>query len=190
MIKHLLASAASLGLLLVAGCSGTVPHDSAEYRPPEGTRVKLNQTLHFPGRTPRVYLQFGEIRKWGEVNEWSPYCSFGLNRQRDGKPQVSQVRPGVFTVRRTRVELEVSQDLKGRPPGSGVDDDGVRVASLSNGGRGGTPALFIYRTTMTLYSDQQPQLDDLTCAYRGSRRDRNLSMDQIRGTLGDIATIQ
>lgn len=189
MTRLLLATVSSLVLLLLAGCSSTGSHPAPEYRPPEGSRVELKQAIEFPGHTARSYLQYGKFEKWGAIYEWSPYCSFGLNRTRDDQPQARRIEPDVFEVRNTRVHVDISRGPEDRAPGSGPDHGPVRLASLSGGSRAGTPSLFIYLTTITLYSDQQPQLDDLTCAYRGSRQDRNLTMDEIRSTLGNIATI-
>lgn len=42
---------------------------------------------------------------------------------------------------------------------------------------------------MSLCSEQQSQVDDLTCAFRGSPRDRNLTAREIRNTFGDIARL-
>lgn len=193
MTKFMLSTAVvGLAMMQLGACARTGGYQHDKYHLPEGSLVELTQTLQFPGSAARVYIQSGEIRKWGDVIEWSPYCSFGLNRKRDDKPLVREVDPGIFEVTGTRVELDISRSFDDRAPGTLPDDRTIRVAGVFGGNgarRGGTPSLYIYRTTITLYSGQQPQLDDLTCAYRGSPRDRNLTVDDIRKTLDGVARI-
>ncbi|HSH43101.1 MAG TPA: hypothetical protein VK973_13325, partial [Arenicellales bacterium] len=148
--------------------------------------LELLRTLEFPGRSARVYIQDGETSRRKHVNEWAPYCSFGLNRKRDGEALVREIPPGVFTIRRTSVGVEIASagEDAGDPGG------GIRVAGLfGNGGPGGTPWPYRYTTTMELYSERSPQLDDLTCAVKGGPPDRNLTREEIRRALDGIARI-
>lgn len=178
--------------LLLTACSATGGYQSPEYRVPEGTRVELTRVLHFPGRSARIYIQFGGIVRWQDVDQWAPHCSFGLNRKRDGKPLARDIASTVFTVVGSRVWVDVSWNFEQDRPTDQAGNRETVVADLLNRGfghRDDTPSLYIYKTRLTLYSEQEPQVDDLTCAYRGSRTDRNLTMDEIRNTLGNIARI-
>lgn len=190
--RPMLHAAGYLALVSVAACSSTGQYKPAGSRIPEGATVELTQTLQFPGRSTRVYIQFGEtLRGRVDVNDWEPYCSFGLERSRDGEALVREVSPTTFEVTQSRVGVEVSWS-----PGDGEDDGLINdreivVAGAFGGGGGpsGTPSFHIYFTSLQLYSSQQPQVDDLTCAYRGSSVDRYLTVEEIQSTLGGIARI-
>lgn len=182
-----------LALASLTACSSTGGYQSDKYRVPDGSQVELTQTLRFPGRSTRTYIQYGEtLRRRGDVNEWEPYCSFGLNRSRDGRARTHEVEPTVFTVRGTTIGVDVSSNLEdGDDRGGLIDERGVLVAGVfgGGGGRAGTPALHYYHTTLQLYSDLQPQVSDLTCTFRGSVVDRNLTVDEIRETLDGVVRI-
>lgn len=189
----MLPAATCLMLALLTGCASTGRYQSPEFRVPDSSQVELTQSLRFPGRAARIYIQFGEILRWSAVDQWAPYCSFGLNRKRDGRPLAREVGPAVFDVTSTRIWVDVSRGPDGQMPGGLAADRKIMVASLFGRGghrRDGTPSLYIYNTTLVLYSDREPQVDDLTCAYRGERMDRNLTLDEIRHTLGGIARIR
>lgn len=178
--------------VFLAACAATGESRLVAQQSTGGARLELNQTLRFPGRSARAYVQFGEVLRRNDVNEWEPYCSFGLNRERDGAPLVREVEPTTFTVTDSRsgVDVSLAPDGAAGPGTVGlIRDRGIMVAGEFGGGRGGTPALHIYYTTWSLYSEQQPQVDDLTCAFRGSPLDRNLTVQEIRGALGDIARL-
>lgn len=184
--------AGCLALASLAACSSMGGYQSDRYRVPDGSEVELMQTLEFPGRSARSYIQFGEPVRRSDVNEWEPYCSFGLNRKRDDQPLAQEVTPTVFTVRKTQIGVDVAWSSEDQEPGIRGDVQPILVAGLFGGGgrdASGTPSLYFYYTRMELYSDRQPQVDDLTCTFRGSPVDRNLTVDDIRDTLGGMARI-
>lgn len=184
--------AGCLALASLTACSSTGGYQSDRYKVPDGTEVELMQTLAFRGRSARSYIQFGEPLRRSEVNEWEPYCSFGLNRKRDNQPLAHEIAPTIFTVRKTQVGVDVARNSGYPQPGNPVDGRPIQVAGLFGGGgrdASGTPSLYFYYTKMELYSEQQPQVDDLTCAFRGAPVDRNLTVDDIRDTLGGMARI-
>lgn len=183
-----LIAAAAGGLLLITltACTTMGGPQSSTYRFDDGTRLELLRTLEFPGRSARVYIQDGETVRRKNVNEWAPYCSFGLNRKRDGESLAREIPPGMFTIRRSSVGVEIASGAED----SGDPGRGIRVAGLfGNGGPGGTPWPYRYITKMELYSKESPQLDDLTCAVKGAPPDRNLTRDDIRRVLDGIARI-
>lgn len=184
---------AAVGFLAAAAltaCAVPGGYQPAKYRIPDGASVELMQTLQFSGRSARVYIQFGETLRRNDVNEWEPYCSFGLNRNRDGRSLVREIEPTVFTVRESRTGVEIARRPDDTGPAGSIDDRRIVVAGLFGGGDpGGTPWPYVYYTKMELYSAQQPQVDDLTCEVKGGASERNLTVDDIRGALGDIARI-
>jgi len=180
------AAAGGLSLISIAACTTMGGPQSSTHRFADGTRLELLSTLEFPGRSTRVYIQDGETVRRRNVNEWAPYCSFGLNRKRDGQSLAREIPPGAFTIRRTSVGVEIASGAGD----SGDPGRGIRVAGLfGNGGPGGTPWPYRYTTKMELYSEQSPQLDDLTCAVKGAPPDRNLTREDIRRVLDGIARI-
>jgi len=173
----------------LTACSVPGGYQTASYRVPDGGKLELKQTLRFPGRSARVYIQYGGFVRRKNVNEWEPYCSFGLDRSRDGKPLVREVPPTVFTVRKTQIGTDIAYE-PGAPDGV-IPGRPLRVAGLFGGeGPGGTPWPYVHFTKMELFSERQPQVDDLTCAVKGSPVDRNLTLDAIQGAMGEIALIR
>lgn len=185
---------AGLAAASLTGCASTaVYQSSSSYRPSEGSTIELTQSLQLSPGAARVYIQDGKPRHWNEVNPWKPYCSFGLNRTRDGKPLAREIHPTTFSTGTTRLGIYAALD-PGKPleldPGSAFAKRGVEVAGLfGQEGRGGFPSRNTYVTSIELFSDEEPQVDDLTCAYDGVSVDRHLTRDQIQGTLGDVAKI-
>lgn len=177
---------------LLATCSVTDGHQSVRYQAPEATRVELTRSLHFPGHSARIHIQFGKTVRWQTVDQWAPHCSFGLNRTRDGKPLARQAGPAMFSILDSRAWVDLSWKANDDSPTARASDQRVAAAGLLQWSplyRDGTPSRYIYKTALTLYSEHEPQVDDLTCAYRGSRTDRNLTVDEIQDTLGNIALI-
>lgn len=189
--RVMLHVAGCLALMSLAACTSMGPYKSAGSRVSEGATVELTRTLQFPGRSTRAYIQFGEpLRGRGDVNEWEPYCSFGLNRSRDGEALVREVEPTTFNVTQSRVGVDVAWSPGDAGDDGLINDREIVVAGAFGGGDpSGTPSLHIYYTSLQLYSSKQPQVDDLTCAYRGLSVDRYMTVDQIQNTLGGIARI-
>lgn len=182
-----------VALVFLSACSTPGGYEPDKYRVPEGSTVELKQALQFPGRSARVYIQFGETVRRKHVNEWEPFCSFGLNRNRDGEPLAREVGPTTFTVRSMQVGVDIARRGDDAPGGGGMaaGAEPLLVAGLfGNDGPGGTPWPYLYITRMELFSDREPQVDDLTCAVNGAPPDRNLTVDEIRGALGDIVRIE
>lgn len=192
-MKHVglvLLGVAGLVAAVIAGCSSTGGYQTPEYRLANGSVIELTQTLRFASGEARSYIQDGESRAWNGVNTWRPYCSFGLNATRDHKPLVSEIHPAKFTTGDTRLGVYASLDPD-NPPSVDPDsifarDDAEMVAEAADSAA--SPHTFY--TTIALYSDQEPQVDDLTCAINGLPTARNLTLAQIQATLGSIVKIQ
>lgn len=193
-MKLVMLAVAGLAIASVAGCSTTGGYQSPEYRLAKGSTIELMQTLHFPSGSARLYIQDGKPQGWNDLNLWKAYCSFGLNSTRDHKPLVHEVQPTKFTIGGTRLGVYAALDPVNPPavdPGSDFAKRGVEVAGLfSGGGHGGFPYPYTFTTTMSLFSEQEPQVAELTCAFNGEAVDRNLTLDQIQDTLGSVAKIK
>ncbi|MFZ0485465.1 MAG: hypothetical protein WAL83_00560 [Arenicellales bacterium] len=191
-LKPSLLVAAGLTAASVTGCATTGVYQSSGYRPSEGSTIELTQTLELSPGAARVYIQNGKARHWNEVNLWKPYCSFGLDRTRDGNPLAREIHPATFTTGNTRLGVYAALD-PGKPldvnPDSAFAARGVEVAGPFGNDGGGFPSRYTYVTSIALFSDEEPQVDDLTCAFDGVSVDRHLTMNQIQGTLGDVAKI-
>lgn len=194
-MKHMkLVVLAGAGLLAasVSGWAVAGAHQSAEYRLPTGSTVELTQTLRFPAGSARTYIQDGKPQGWNDLNLWEPYCSFGLNSTRDHQPLVREIHPTTFTTGNTRLGVYAALNLADPPvadPNSVFARQGVEVADDHGAG---FPSQFSFTTTITLFSDQEPQVADLTCAYygmHGAPEDRNLTLTQIQDTLGAVAKL-
>ncbi|MGA8262452.1 MAG: hypothetical protein WB783_19760 [Arenicellales bacterium] len=193
-MKLMMLAVAGLVTASVAGCSSTGGYQSPEYRLSKGSTIELMQTLHFSSGSARTYIQDGNPQSWNDLNLWKAYCSFGLNSNRDHKPLAHEIQPTKFTIGGTRLGVYAALDPSNPPA---VDPDnvfarrGVEVAGLfSGGGNAGFPYPYTFTTTMSLFSEQEPQVADLTCAFNGEPADRNLTLTQIQDTLGSVAKIR
>lgn len=188
-----LSFVASLFAGVLTACSTTGVYDSPAYRLPEGSTVELTKPLKFPYQSTRTFIQGGESLHWGQVNHYAPFCSFGLNRKRDGEPLMTDLPPTRFSTSQVNIGVEARADVPQPFQVAGRGSAGWSAYVASQGGAmdsgNGSPWPYRYYTTIELYSDEAPQVDDLTCAYDGERYDRNLTLDQIRDTLGDLVRI-
>jgi hypothetical protein len=168
---------------LLAGCTTLPEGPVGSTVLPAGSAIELHRALDLPAEGARVYVQGGERVRWKEVDWWVPYCSFGLRRVGD-EPLIDTIGPGVFTTGMVTRWIEVAA----RP------SPGIRVASmvaLGIGPRpGGAPGRYTYHTEIALQAPDQPQVDDLTCAYDADDPERFLTRDEIQAALGGIATVQ
>lgn len=175
----------------VSACTSTGGYNSPEYRLPDGSTVELTRTLKFPYQSVRAYVQGGEVLPWSDINKYVPYCSFGLNRNRIDGPLAREIPPTRFVTGEFRIGVDARLEpatpvqLAGNAPMAGV----LLASEGAMSGGGGTPWPYTYYTTIELYSEDAPQVDDLTCAFLGGTRDENLTLDEIRGTLGDLVRI-
>lgn len=192
-ILSLLSGCTSILLVACSSTGGTDGSHSSERQLSPGATVELTQPINFPYRANRVFIQGGQIlARRRDAIRFQPFCSFGLNRNRDNNPQISEINPDVFSVQGTRTWVTASREI----------DQPVQVASNSafEGSDelliafrgGGGVSRFTYHTEISLNSEQQPQVDDLTCAfdsYLGVHRGQHLTIDQIRDTLGGLVRI-
>jgi hypothetical protein len=189
-IKLVLPAIAGLVVASVAGCSSVGGYQTPAYRLANGSIIELTQTLSFPSGGARTYIQDGESKPWNSLSQWRAYCSFGLNATRDHKPLAGEIHPTTFTTGDTRLGSYALLDPDNPP---GVDPDSIfasRGAKVVADSAASGASVRTFYTTITLHSDQEPQVDDLTCAYNGSSIDHNLTLAEIQATLGAIVRIQ
>jgi hypothetical protein len=197
-IKLVVLGVAGLVAVWIPGCSSTGGYQTPEYRLSNGSIIELTQTLRFPTDGTRTYIQGGAPKAWNELTTWAPYCSFGLNTTRDHKPLVSEIHPTKFTTGDTRLGSYAALDpdnpssLDPDNPSS-LDPDSIfasRGIEVVADAADSAASPHTFYTTITLYSDQEPQVDDLTCAINGLPSARNLTLAQIQATLGSIVKMQ
>ena len=165
------------------GCQTLEDKGAAYYQIREGSTLVLNQELQIPADAARVSIQNGEVRPYGLVNEFSPYCEFEVVQV---KPTAQSVTPDEFVIHRV-VHRTFSVSLS---PGT--------TASLGltiglSGGDG--PRQTFYATVLYLHSDRQPDVLKLTCesdrrVFPGIAYARHLTVSEIQEALGAILTLR
>ena len=167
-------------LLLLGGCASLESPDPASpyYAYSTGWLAQLDRPLTIPAESATVRLQYGHVVPRNGVQEQDPFCVVELNTVSDA-PQTLQA--GRFEV--LRVTRSISTLLARVAPATLMkaqfvnDDDGE-------------PSFLYYLTTFHLRDATQPNLRSLTCAWNqmapGNRSlMRHLTLDEIRGALGD-----
>ncbi len=171
-----------LGLvLLLAGCAALQSTDPASpyYAYSKGWTVQLNRPLTIPAKAATVRLQYGRIVPRNSVQEQDPFCIVELDTVR---PEPQTLRPGRFEVWRvTRSVNPVTAAAKSPLIKVGHGDDGE-------------PSFLYYITEFRLRDPQQPDLRGMRCAWNqmapGNRMlMRHLTLDEIRGAVGDWMTL-
>ena len=164
-----------LCLLLVA-CQTTGPLDenSPFHVLPSGSRLVLKQELTIPARSAHVTLQGGRVMSDNDVNQYHPNCRLEVQDVRD---TTQTVTADEFVVRRARQESHT------------VALPGLKKAGLRKSS--GTMGFFVFRTTLDLRSERQPQVRWLTCQlWADPTFGRHVTIREMRATLGEIITIQ
>lgn len=163
-------------LLTLTACQATVVGDetSSSYPPPVGSRFTLKQALTVPADSAHVTLQKGRVVNLRELDLYRPACNLYLKTVRDTGQTVA---PDEFVVKRAyRVTTFVAH--------AGF----VRAVGLS--GQDGGPTVLLYRTTLDLESQRQPQVRRLVCErWDHPALGNHLSINEIRQALGDIMTL-
>jgi hypothetical protein len=157
--------------------------NSPYYVVPTGARVVLKQALTVPPEQVGVYIQYGKVLPWPEVNAYYAHCKFEL---RDRKDTEQKVDPDEFIV--TRVVQDLVHMVKWSRWQTAAMSLGVRVGGMDDG-----PTVRTYATYIYLGSDRQPRVFRLACghwAVPGSRYAEHLSIAQMRKALGDLVTLE
>jgi predicted small secreted protein len=193
--KRILPLTVGLGAAVLTACSTTGGYGSPEYRLPEGSTVELMETLEFSPNSTRVFIQGGVQMRGRDVDLWQPHCSFNLKRGLGEAPRAVEIQPTRFSTGKASLGVRAALDNGGGGNGYAVPEGlpvikEIRVAGLFGGAQGGgTPWPYTYYTTIPLYSEDAPRVQELTCAYQGSAAERNITVDVIQETLGDVARV-
>jgi hypothetical protein len=176
MYRLLLLFIASLGL--VAGCQRA--YVNAETRPnftlEPGSRLTLHQSLEVPRGWARVHVQAGQVIAQHEVNKFLPNCNFEVRDVTPASGPLQRIEPDHFAVGKIKRYF--------------VDSGGIQVAGLSIAGGANDSSSNQNKTTeIQLASEKQPNVMRLRCAHWTDQWYRHLTLAEIRGALGKIATI-
>ena len=162
-----------LAALLVACSTGTgYQYKTGPVPVPDITSVTLNKEFDIRPDRASEYIQYGEVKPRNKVVEYYPHCIFELRTISD---QARTVRPEAFTVTGIRRDHFMA---------------GFRQLQLASAG-GGDYNMVMYTTTISLHSEQQPDVFRLSCKqleepYRG----RHVDEEDMRETLGELFTLE
>jgi hypothetical protein len=171
--------------LLVAGCASSGasgPRTDTPIAP--GSVLVIEEGMMLPADDARVYFQAGRVARYHDRDRFVPWCSLGLRRAGD-EPLQQAVRPGRF-----RVEAAHSGARTEVSPLRGLRVAGTvpTRAGMDRGG-GGLGHLTWY-LELRLHSEEQPQVDDLTCAIdRPPNWRGRLGLESVRQALGGVGRI-
>lgn len=149
------------------------------YQDVAGRFLELKQPLPVEVDRARVFIQDGEVRGAGAINQYRTQCNLELDQV---ALQAEEIEPDTFRI--VRVQRAIEQVVLTRP---------VQVASLQLAGRfdGGSSAFF-EGYHFWLSSGRQGDVRRLSCygTYAEPADLRPPTLQEIRQTLGDIAEIR
>ncbi|WP_139150726.1 hypothetical protein [Halofilum ochraceum] len=172
-------------LLVGAGCASPgTPGSRTDTPIAPGSVLVLEEGMLLPTDDARVHFQAGRVTRYHDRNRFAPWCSLGLREDGD-EPLQQAIKPGRF-----RVEAARSGARAGTSPLRGLRVAGTvpTLAGMHPGG-GGLGHLTWY-LELRLHSEEQPQVDDLTCAidrppdWRG-----RLGLESVRQALSGLGRI-
>ena len=148
------------------------PEDNPANLPAAGTKLILHQSLNIPPDQAGIYLQYGKITEFNQIQRYSAHCRFEVYKL-SNDPQL--IQPDSFTIQKiSRQE-------------SSVESKPLRNVARYDGG----VAYLYYTTVFYLHSPIQPNVYRLTCGHwLLANEGRYLSLTEIRNSLGDIITLQ
>jgi hypothetical protein len=178
IMKHLLSTwlLILLAAVLASGCAGTGE------APPRGLDrgiLHLRAPLEIPPGAATARLQYGRVVASNAVQEHDPFCVFELDTV---SPQAQTVSPGRFRITAIGHSVETIAGMPApRPVLLSFDDDG-------------SPSHLYFKTIFRLRDDALP-VRALTCMSNQMAPGiapfmRHLSLEEIRGALGDLFTLE
>lgn len=170
-------------LFLLTACTQSSIRDPASpfYRVPVGSQLILNQPLEIrPGHT-RVFVQYGAVTDFSDLNQYWPSCSFEV---RELKQEPQQIAPDRFTVLRVQ---QGQTEIVGQPH---LQVASLTLLALRHTDRGQPTVARYY--DLWLSSDQQPNVMRLRCFdSMADLSEADLPLyTEIEAALGAIATIE
>ena len=170
------------GLFLLTGCQSIGAPDSNDppwYATPQvGSYIELHQELTAP-RGKRIYIQYGEARPKGEINELEPYCQFYVDRRGVEMREPLVIAKDRFMVERVFRKRDITGLVRTHYASSDDDMD-----------FGDSPSQQTMSTYMEIFSDRQPQVTRLICSrWADPSFDNHVRLNEIHENLGDLATL-
>ncbi len=166
----------ALTLVFLFSCSATIDESALSSFAPSAKLV-LNQELTIPANKTGVYIQYGKVVTYPELDQYYPNCRLIVN---DLKTTSQTVQADEFSI----THIMFIEDYTNRPY--------PLYASLSNIpllAEGPTPE--DYATIFSLHSEKQPNVKKLVCTHLEDPPIANhLTPAQIRTALGEIMTLK
>lgn len=181
MINRRMMTAVLLATVSV-GCQTLQDVESAYYQIPVGSRLVLHKEIPIPPEAARIKIQGGEVRHYGLVDEYEPFCELEVEEVRS---VAQRVHPDEFVI--TKVDHR-TYDV-------GLSRDRVASLGMRIGFGGDGPLQTFYATILQLRSEAQPNVLKLTCqndqrAFPGILYARHLTVAEIREALGTLFSLQ
>lgn len=169
-----------LGVLGLSACQSTGVNTGYFSNPvSEGTELELVEPLQVPAGLARVYLQGGEMRRYGEIDQYQPFCFFLM---RDPAPLGRDIQPAVFVVRSVNLR---EQDVRIATP--------VRLAYQGLSWNSDGPGVIAFETHMLLNTtDDQSSPERLVCsgAFAPPAEATPIRLAQMRQALGSRVVVR
>lgn len=170
-----------LGVLSILSCRSIPPgdpYDNPRSKVPEGSSVQLHQALSFYPGYSRSFIQFGRAVTHEQIEEREPYCQFVRYEPPLALTTLRSMQVDEFIVTRSTKQKELAMA-------------GISLL-VSIGWKGLLERDDMYLSaTMKLFSAKQPEVVELKCTVYAAPDPWNcLSVNQIKATLGSIATLK
>jgi len=169
-----------LVLLWLTACQSVSMNPRGFFSEPVGvgTELELDRPLRVPAGLARVYLQGGELRAYGNVDQYRPFCYFLM---RAPSPVAREILPATFIIH--SVEL-LEQDVRRATP--------LRFASLGFLGSGDGPGVIAFETHMHLAVTGTADPEWLVCsgAFAPPSEAAPIRLAEMRQALGSWVAIR
>ena len=170
------------GLVAVLAACQTASYQGDENSPyyvmPVGSRLTLTREVRIDPDQVAVYIQYGKVLSFRDVQKYDPFCKFELYHRIES---ARTVKPDEINVVRA-VQIE---SWRFTPTSA------MRLAQ-SGGMDSGGPSIIFYTVRMDLQSTKQPEIYRMTCGrwsmYPG--RYEHVSIAEIRRALNPVFTLQ
>lgn len=174
-------------LMLITACSIDDVKDEASifYAVPVGSVLMLNQEVTIAGGQVAVYVQYGELMSYKDVNKYQPNCKFEIYTMSE---KSRNVQTDSFEIIKVVDEIESSSlknDVKLAVFDFSVGKNHLAMGMLDHS------LVFNYTTMMYLSSDKQKDVYRMTCQHwEAIMDDRYLSIAQMREAMGEVFTLK
>lgn len=186
MHQRLLVLLAPLALSLGCQTVKVGDIDSPFFAPPKGSTVILHENLEIAPQTARVFLQRGQIYRYGGINRYYPWCYFQINTVEDATQELGADTFDVYRVVSRTEEVVENQPIRF----AGLSSKTAGGIMLAYGGGG--PPTVTQTVQLWLRSEKQADIRKMVC---GGAEDNPAtvvppSILEIKGALGATATLK